>query len=126
MSFFNCFAPPTEGDKIKSEADALFKKNEWNPAIDRYKALCDHYHFFECPDNIERQDLKKRIFPSLVNLAECYKEIKNWQKVLQTTKIILGYDASHKKALFLQSMAQVQVGDFNGAFKNLKGKMTTN
>mmetsp|Transcript_15727 Transcript_15727/g.17033 ORF Transcript_15727/g.17033 Transcript_15727/m.17033 type:complete len:145 (-) Transcript_15727:154-588(-) len=62
------------------------------------------------------------IVPILCHLATCHMELRQYAKTAQYCEQVLQRRPSHKKALYLQSMANIEMGSFKAAMKYYKKK----
>jgi tetratricopeptide (TPR) repeat protein len=104
---------------LLDEGNLLMKRQDYPNAIEKYHeclALLD----WENPDSqISEDKVDKYIVPALLNSTQCCIELKQWHKAIGYCTQILKLRPNHKKAVYLQGIGKVQIGDFKGAMKAL-------
>lgn len=95
------------------------KKKDYSNAIERYNECLTLLDFENPAVSLSTDKIEKYVLPSLTNIAQCCIELKQYHKAMNQCKKVLELRPHHKKALNLQGIACVQVGDFKGAMKNV-------
>jgi tetratricopeptide (TPR) repeat protein len=114
-----CFGPKSALQVFIDDADNLMKKQEYTPAIEKYKECLTMLDWENPETTLPHDKVEKYVIPALVGIAQCHTELKQYHKTLDVCKQILTLRPNHKKAVSLQGMARVQVGDFKGAMKSM-------
>lgn len=91
-------------------------------AKERFDLCLQELKYGEEGVELTKVQTERYLIPTLCHLATCHLELRQYNKTAQYCKEVLQRRPSHKRALYLQSLANVEMGSFKAAMKYLKNK----
>ncbi len=93
------------------------QRNKYSEAAEKFQES-----LFECGYGkdgvvVTEEQMEQIVIPALCNLAACNLEMKLASKAMIYCQEVLQRRPSHKRALYLQSMAQIDMGNYKSAMK---------
>lgn len=119
ISSFLPSLPPSKPKHVRMMeiANSHMQVKNYQEAIEKYKDCLIEMKFGKEGIRFSAEELDGMIIPLLCNLATCLLEIREYHKVLFYCNQILIFRPNHRRGLYLQSVAHVQIGSFQSAMK---------
>eukprot|EP01027_Heterolobosea_sp_BB2_P003771 GEZU01005702.1.p1 GENE.GEZU01005702.1~~GEZU01005702.1.p1 ORF type:complete len:267 (-),score=17.40 GEZU01005702.1:274-1074(-) len=78
------------GNALKEEGNALYRKAEYEAALEKYKAAFDHYTYVWGLSETQKRHLREAKLPCLLNLSQCYLKLGRHRECIdKCTEVIL-------------------------------------
>jgi tetratricopeptide (TPR) repeat protein len=104
---------------LQKEGNLLFKKNRYNEAISKYKdcLIALKYGRRKEKGELSKEEVDNVIVPVLCKLGQCNLELRQYSKTLFYCQQALELKPKDRKAMYLQSVASLETGQYSSAMK---------
>jgi tetratricopeptide (TPR) repeat protein len=100
----------------------LMKNRHYCDAMDKYKSALVEMRYGKENKSFSESEIDELLIPLFTNLAACALEVKEYQKALFYCQEGLQLRPGQRRILYLQSVANVQVGSYQAAMKFYKSR----
>jgi tetratricopeptide (TPR) repeat protein len=115
QSFFRKFTVRPEHKQLYDEGNDFYKAKQYYKAIDKLKDSLRALNYHKKGTKFTDKQIDDTVLPIFLKLAACTNELQEYQKTLFYCRIVLEFRPKHKKALYLQSVTNIQLGSFSSA-----------
>lgn len=119
---FSSMLPSLAG--CKSRATVYFEagiywmdRNNFNEACEKFRQCLYECKYGKEGVAVPEEQMEQLVFPALCNLAACCIELKQYSKATFYCSEVLQKKPSNKRAMYLQSIANVEMGSFKAAMR---------
>lgn len=93
------------------------ERNNFSEAADKLQQCLSACKYGKEDIVVSDEDMDKVVIPALCHLAACNIELLQYTKAVSYCREVLQKRPSHKRALYLQGIANVEMGSFSAAMK---------